>query len=277
MSWESKRPTFRTSAQITRNFTCWTSQNGLKRPYAAVRSRAWLVFAQHLERRWQKQTEVLRIRDRFWRYSRRPLKTDPVQGWKIHISATILSASDVFARTFPVLNAHRALYKVPAKLSFLAHLNSGDAGYSQIGKFITVYARSDDEAATLARKLHHVTFGCAAPEIPFDVRYRSRSAVYYRYGSYVNGQEGALSFIIDSVGKAHPDKRAPRSAVPYWLKDPINKRLIRPSKSRSPLGLEFLVHKALAQRGKGGYLRPSICQISHRVSLSLNKAGGTEI
>ena len=217
-----------------------------------MRSCGWPAFAQRLERRWRKQTEVLRIRDRFWRYSRRPLKSDPVQGWKIHVSATILSASDIFARVFPVLNAHGALYKVPAKLSFLAHLNSGDAGYSQIGKYITVYARSDNEAEMLARKLHNVTLGCAAPEIPFDVRYRPKSAVYYRYGSFASRREGTISIILDSVGKAHPDKRAPYYAVPNWLKDPINKRPIKPSKSRSPFGLEFLVHKALAQRGKGG-------------------------
>lgn len=217
-----------------------------------MRSHGWTAFARRLERRWRKQTEVLRIRDRFWRYSRSPRKSDPVQGWKIHVSATILSASDIFARSFPVLNAHGALYKVPAKLSFLAHLNSGDAGYSQIGKFITVYARSDNEAETLARKLHHATLGCAAPEIPFDVRYKPKSAVYYRYGSYVSRRKGASMVIFDSVGKAHPDKRAPSYAVPNWLDDPINKRPIKPSKSRSPFGLELLVHKALAQRGKGG-------------------------
>ena len=84
------------------------------------------------------------------------------------------------------------------------------------------------------------------------MRYRPKSAVYYRYGSYVSRREGAISVIIDSVGKAHPDKRAPHCAVPNWLNDPINKRPIRPSKSRSPFGLEFLVHKALAQRGEGG-------------------------
>jgi len=217
-----------------------------------VRATDSLAFAQRLERRWRKQAELLRIRDEFWRYSRSPLSSDPIQGWKIHVSATILSALDIFARTSPILKAHGAVYKVPAKLSFLAHLNSGDAGYSQIGKFITVYPRSDKEAETLARKLHGVTLGCAAPEIPFDARYRPNSVVYYRYGSHVSRPKGVRSIIVDNLGKAREDKRAPHCAIPNWLKDPINSGRIKGSKSRSPLGPQFLVHKALAQRGKGG-------------------------
>ena len=102
---------------------------------------------------------------------------DPAQGWKIHISATVLSASDVFARSAPILIERDALFKIPAHLSLLTEINSGRSGFSQIGKFITIYTRSDADAVALARKLHPATRGLPAPEIPFDVRYRSRGLV----------------------------------------------------------------------------------------------------
>jgi class IV lanthipeptide synthase len=209
--------------------------------------------AQELEGRWREQTSGLTTRDGFWIYSRQARKGDPVQGWKIHLAATVLSASEVFARALPILVQHNSLFKVPAKLAFLAQLNSGGAGFSQIGKFITIYTNSEGEAELLARKLHVATLGAVGPDIPFDSRYRKNSCVYYRYRAYANGRNGARTYVLAADGKPHLDRRAPGHAVPWWLKDPFN-RPRRPNRGRSrhPLGLEFLVHRAFAQRGKGG-------------------------
>lgn len=53
-------------------------------------------------------------KDSIWRYSRLPSTNDPAQGWKLHISATILTANRVFARVAPFLQSYRALFKAPA-------------------------------------------------------------------------------------------------------------------------------------------------------------------
>jgi hypothetical protein len=205
-----------------------------------------------VERHWHQSTRSLPLWHGAWRYSRAVRQGDPIQGWKIHLSATVLSANEVFARAFPILREHDALFKVPAELALLAHLNSGNAGFSQVGKFITVYTRSDQEAVMLARTLYLATRGLAAPEIPFDIRYRRNGSVFYRYGAYATGVNGAPVSILDAAGKPHRDSRLPRRAVPRWLADPFNDGRKTQWSATGPIGLDYLVFKAFAQRGKGG-------------------------
>jgi hypothetical protein len=218
-----------------------------------VRSFRLARVAARLDRSWRHQIKSLPIRHGIWRYSREMRRGDPLQGWKIHLSATILSAGEIFARSFAILQEHDALFKVPSALSFLAQLNSGSgANFSQVGKFITIYTTSESNAITLARKLHHATRGMAAPEIPFDLRYRMNAPVFYRYGAYGTRAKGAPAHLVDPAGRFRPDRRAPGRAIPKWLVDPFNGGRASRQKRRGPIGLDFLVSRALVQRGKGG-------------------------
>lgn len=216
-----------------------------------VRARA-LRSTVKAERRWRDQTQWMSLNDRVWQYSRVRRSDDPTQGWKIHLSATLLTANTVFDRALPVLRRHDALFKVPVDMALLGHLNSGDSGFSQIGKFLTVYSRSGADAVAIARDLHNVTRGISGPRIPFDAHYRRNSLVYYRYGAYVAGRSGDPAYVVDTKGRPHPDKRAPRTAVPKWLKDPFCGRPRPVRRTNGPIGLDYLIGKVLAQRGKGG-------------------------
>jgi hypothetical protein len=203
-------------------------------------------------RRWLAQVKHLPISDGTWRYSRPPRRQDPVQGWKIHVSATIVSAADVFARAYPVLRESRALFKVPCRLEQLMSLNSGLPDFSQVGKFITVYPESESEAVHLARQLHVATRGLTGAKIPFDVRYRRHSLVFYRYGSFSRGRNGGQGAIFDRAGRVHRDIRDRAHAVPTWLRDPFNKWRAKPRRFTNSTGPDLLPYKALSQRGKGG-------------------------
>ena len=206
-------------------------------------------------RRWREQIRGLPVGNGFWRYSRGRREDDPAQGWKIHLAATVLSASDVFSRAQPILRGHDALFKVPATLDRLAAVNAGVPQFSQIGKFLTVYPRSADEATTLARKLHRATRGLRGPGIPFDARYRKNSIVYYRYGNSGNGsaRSNAPGTIADPSGRVRADKRAPGCAVPHWLDDPFQRTVTQRNGTHfgRPLAPDYLVLKVMAQRGKG--------------------------
>ena len=144
-----------------------------------------------------------------------------MEGWKLHLSATVFSAVDVFEAAAPILRQHNALFKVPLRLEQLEFLNKGAFGFSQIGKFLTVYARSGEDAAALARLLHHATRGLAGPEIPFDQRYRPRSLVFYRYGSFRRGPGRPAGLITGPAGQLIRDRRQPGAAVPNWMVDPL--------------------------------------------------------
>ncbi|MEY2488139.1 MAG: hypothetical protein QOC70_81 [Verrucomicrobiota bacterium] len=201
---------------------------------------------------WLARIKRLPLSDGSWSYSRPLRADDPAQGWKLHVSATILSAAEVFARAEPILRKHDALFKVPCRLELLRSLNSGLADFSQIGKFLTIYPRSTDEALELARELHRATRGLPGPRIPFDARYCKESLVYYRYGAFRRSVDGTPGYIYSPKRRRYRDKRAPGRAVPRWLEDPFQKSPANNPKWRGLLLRELLVFKAKAQRGKGG-------------------------
>ncbi len=206
-----------------------------------------------LEQRWHEAVGALPLSDGTWRYSRRGQQSDPAQGWKIHLSATPLSAVEVFWRTFPILHGQDVLFKVPVRLTLLSEMNSGLPYFSQVGKFLTLYPCSTAEALSLASALHVATRGIGGPEIPFDNRYRRNSLVYYRYGAFgLRKGAAGTGVILDPAGKAHKDRRAAQCAVPPWLHDPFQKRRAKGRRLRGPIGEDYLAFKALTQRGKGG-------------------------
>ena len=194
-----------------------------------------------------------------WKYSRTYTKDDLSQGWKLHIAATILSANKVLQTVAPVLNRRGVLFKAPISLEELEKLNSGlHYGYSQVGKFITVYPRSPGEARSLARKLDQLTHGVNAPAVPFDFRYREDSCVFYRYGAFeqvlIDVKEGLqLPALRNSEGKLVPDPKYTGSAKPDWV-PPLfkNQELKKNLAEPSPLKTTFRVFQSLTQRGKGG-------------------------
>jgi hypothetical protein len=200
--------------------------------------------------------------DSVWRFSREEAPGDPEQGWKLHVSATVLTAGRVLEAVAPSLRRRGVLYKAPATLDELDKLNSGlYYGYSQVGKFLTVYPRSDEEAVRLARQLHRLTRGLSGPFVPFDLQYRRESCVHYRYGAFktleLERADGQRTYAIrDPSGDLVPDLRD-SAEPPAWAADPF--RPPRPPRRKppppSPLKTTFRAFRALAQRGKGGVYR----------------------
>lgn len=201
----------------------------------------------------------MRPQNSIWRFSRGLLPGEPEQGWKLHVPATVLTAVEVLRAVAPLLQGRGVLYKAPATLAELDKLNSGiHYGYSQVGKFLTVYPRNDEEAVLLARGLHRLTRGMEAPAVPFDLLYREGGCVYYRYGAFrlleVEDLEGERTHAIrDPEGRLVPDRRD-CATQPTWAADPFAvRRARRPAPTpASPLKTTYRAFSALAQRGRGG-------------------------
>jgi hypothetical protein len=196
-------------------------------------------------------------KDSVWRYCPESGADRVEQGWKLHISATILTATEVFETVAPFLQSLKVRFKAPASLFDLKNLNTGIIhGYSQIGKFIVVYPQSDGEAVFLAERLHQLTARFSAPPVPFDLRYKPGSCVYYRYGSFkkhkIENEDGSETFVIrDPAGNFVPDLREVPGSKPAWLTNPFP-QYPKPEKQASPLDHTFKIFRALSQRGKGG-------------------------
>lgn len=148
------------------------------------------------------------------------------QGWKLHLSATAWSAEEVLRRALPVLLAERAAFKVAPSSRAVESLNEGEGGLSQIGKFMTVYPRDDEQAVRIAVALDRATEGLRGPRVPSDRPLRPGSLVHYRFGSFVDRVTQAptgelVSMLTTPTGELEPERRGSRYAVPDWAVDPF--------------------------------------------------------
>lgn len=215
--------------------------------------------ATELSVRWQKLCDVylpFRADSTFWRFSRVSKPQETLQGWKLHISATVLEACDLFERVAPFLTNKSLRFKAPGSLSELVKLNSGlDYGYWQVGKFLTVYPSTEIEVVELARELHDLTQEFISIAVPFDNRYLPDSSVFYRYGAFeeieMTNEDGLTVPAIKNLsGELVYDDRL--QAVPEWLNDPFPKSQIVEKDVETPLMTTYRIFRAITQRGKGG-------------------------
>jgi hypothetical protein len=187
---------------------------------------------------------------------------DPSQGWKLHVSATVLSACAIFRKIAPYLTRRKVAFKAPRSLDELITLNAGiHHGFSQVGKFVTVYPSSCEESVALAHALDGLTRNQPAPRIPYDEVLRPGSCVHYRYGQLraklrVRVGKKLVPAILRPDGTRVPDQREPQSAVPPWVDDPFRRRArARDQVALTPLDTAYEGYEALVQRGRGGVYR----------------------
>jgi len=192
-----------------------------------------------------------------WRYSQLPSFDLPKQGWKIHLSATILSAGQILKAAAPFLTNLQVHFKSLSSLSELMKLNAGIFyGYSQIGKLITIYPKTDKEFVFLAESLHRLTCHLKSPAVPFDFRFRKNSNVFYRFGVFRDQDKQSadnlkIPFLTSPEGEKIVDPRNSSVALD-WVKDPLARKRTSPAKTKNPLQTTYKVFRALTQRGKGG-------------------------
>ncbi|MGA7731973.1 MAG: class IV lanthionine synthetase LanL [Chloroflexia bacterium] len=152
--------------------------------------------------------------------------TVPSQGWKLHVSATLTSAEDVLRHALPVLLSEPISFKLASTPAALLNLNQGGGGMSQIGKFITVYPATDDQAVRLASLLDQALDGMLGPAIPSDRPLRTGSLVHYRYGGFNSTfTQLPVGEIVPTIstpeGILTPDRRLTLYKAPEWATDPF--------------------------------------------------------
>src|SRR2546421_4493999 len=215
-----------------------------------------------LSRRWRilcSRYLPLMPKDSFWRFNRADRLGEPEQGWKLHVSATVLTACETLERIGPFLNRLHVPFKAPTSLYEVNRINSGVYyGYSQIGKLITVYPRDDKEAVTLARELYRLTSHLCGPVVPFDYRFERKGCIYYRYGAFRSlsseDTEGSnsISYLRHPQGHLIPDDRG-SATYPFWVTNPFPTPAgTNDVHRKSPLTTTYHAFRALTQRGRGG-------------------------
>lgn len=117
----------------------------------------------------------------------------PVQGFKIHLSATILNCLEIFQVVIPFLLEKEIYFKVAGSFPFLKGLNTNLFGYRQVGKFVTIYPLNVNETIQLVEELQNITKIYHGPRIPSDVRVDARSIVHYSWTLAIQATSASCS------------------------------------------------------------------------------------
>jgi serine/threonine protein kinase len=165
-------------------------------------------------------------RQGIWFYCTPSGATLPMQGWKIHLSATLGNATSILATACRVLQERRIPFKHSVDKGILYHQNSKRWPRGGAGKFMTIYPSSTEQCGELLESLYQEMIGYNGPYILSDRRYKDSKVVYYRYGGIlplrqlkVSGDQGHV--IQGSDGEVISDERQAFFQLPAGISDPF--------------------------------------------------------
>ncbi|MFE4925099.1 class IV lanthionine synthetase LanL [Streptomyces sp. NPDC056661] len=198
--------------------------------------------------------------DDFWCHVQ-PTDNDlPEQGWKLHVSATVLSSAAVLARVTRIFVTHGCAFKFARDFRAVEQLTSTTCDRGRAGKFVTAYPGTD-QLALIAGLLDNATHGLPGPRILSDRQVRPGSLVHYRYGGIkaaeiIDDSGRYVSVLTGPSGEQIVDARKAGFTIPPWTRDPFNHLPKSASRSEGSLvvriGERFDVNKALRHANRGG-------------------------
>ncbi len=145
----------------------------------------------------------------------------PLQGWKIHASATQDNADRVLDTVWEYCVARGISFKFLRSASALLARVSKYAPRGYAGKLVTIYPEDDAACERILTELGARLDGEPSPYILSDLRWGS-GPLYVRYGAFVNrytvDSTGAVvEAIADPDGNLVADRRDPVFHVPAWV------------------------------------------------------------
>lgn len=195
-----------------------------------------------------------------------------LQGWKIHVSASMECAVETLARATRVCVARNVAFKFLPHEGMLSDTNGKQADRGSSGKFITIYPGDDAEFAELLVELEEALAGQEGPYILSDLRYGD-APVYVRYGgimalNYPDSRDEPVSAIV--TGEAMmltKDDRSPRFVIPEGVDLP---ECLQESYDRSRQSIptrlrEFKALAALHFSNAGGVYKGTLPDGTRRV------------
>ena len=157
-----------------------------------------------------------------WTHLHPPVPSNRIQGWKLHVSASLECAPEVLKACSAILIPAQAHFKYASTVEDLLFLNSRQCPRPNSGKFITIYPEDDEQFYQLASLLHEVTEAFEGPKILSDEPYKLDSRVSCRYGAFAGinilSNDGTyINCIIDSLGRPVEDRRTAVFEPPSWI------------------------------------------------------------
>ena len=179
----------------------------------------------------------------------------PLQGWKVHVSATLWNGASVLKRAARVALVNNVPFKFALDRNILAMMSSKMWPRGGSGKFITMYPSNLSGFKSLLEQLYAELHSDEGPYILSDRRYKDCRVLYYRYGGMARNSRTDIKgekvlVLISPDGEAIPDVRTPYFAPPAWATDPFPTE--KSEHQQTALNGKYLVKKALAFSNSGG-------------------------
>ncbi|MFL6141281.1 MAG: class IV lanthionine synthetase LanL [Labedaea sp.] len=201
-----------------------------------------------------------------------------VQGWKVHLSATVLSAPLVLHQTAGILVSELCPFKFVGSLRDVAVITGPRFDRAQAGKFLVAYPRHDDQLDELVDRLDAATLGLPGPRILSDRVCRRGSLVHLRYGAFdgvpVLSNDGRYERRIrDPHGHLVADPRTPWFTPPDWVALPsmLAAPIDRPA-GPPLLNNRFQVTRAIRHSARGGVYEAVDRSTGHNVIVKQARA-----
>jgi class III lanthionine synthetase len=180
----------------------------------------------------------------------------PVQGWKVHVSATTWNGASILRRSARVALMNDVPFKFALDRNVLSMMSSKMWPRGGSGKFITMSPSDLSCFKSLLEHLYAELHSDEGPYILSDKRYKDCRVLYYRFGGIerttrmdITGEKTLV--LISPDGEAVPDVRAPYFTPPAWVADPFPTQESEPHEITLNAG-KYLVKKAFAFSNSGG-------------------------
>ena len=198
----------------------------------------------------------LTTRDGYWVHIHPKEFALPIQGWKIHVSATIRNGASILGRAARIALINDVPFKFALDKNILSLISSKKWDRGGSGKFITIYPTDVSCFTNLLEQLYEELHEEEGPYILSDRRYKDCKVLYYRFGGIkrtsrleIKGEK--IPVLIAPDGVAVPDIRTPYFAPPVWAPDPFPNEQAAQREITLNAG-KYLVKKALGFSNAGG-------------------------
>ncbi|MEV6525745.1 class III lanthionine synthetase LanKC [Longispora sp. NPDC051575] len=184
----------------------------------------------------------------------------PVQGWKIHVSATVDSADKVCGSVWDYCVDRGLSFKFLRSNMAVRFMNSKYAPRSGSGKLVTIYPADEAQFSATVLELSLLLENVTGPYILSDLRV-GKGPVYVRYGAFVEltctGDDGdPVPALFGPDGQLIPDQRGPVFVLPEWVQVPdVLRTHLEASRSDGALDFPYVVDSALHYSNGGGVYR----------------------
>jgi tRNA A-37 threonylcarbamoyl transferase component Bud32 len=215
-------------------------------------------------------------RDGFWYHIHPRQVALPVQGWKVHVSATKQNAAAILERAARIALANNVSFKFALDRKVLFMMSSKRWPRGGSGKFITMYPPSQSSFKSLIEQLYAVLQAEEGPYILSDKRYKDCRVLYYRFGGMApNGRMDItgekVPVLVSPAGEVIPDIRTPYFSPPHWTTDPFPDEAPE-LQELTVHGGRYLVKQALAFSNTGGVYLAQDCNTGLEVVIKEARA-----